>query len=50
MVNMIEVITSASFNLLNEKSLTDGEAKNYTAKNILLNIKEFMEKIPDLNF
>jgi hypothetical protein len=39
---VIETITSASFNLLNEKSLSEEEVKNYTAKNILLNIKEFI--------
>jgi hypothetical protein len=47
---IIEVITSASFNLLREGSLTEEEVKNYTAKNILLNIKEFAQTFPNLNF
>ncbi len=42
MTQTIQVITSASFNLLREGSLNEEEAKNYTAKNIPLNIKYLM--------
>ncbi len=46
----IEIVASVSFNLLKEGTLAEEEIKNYTAKNILLNMKEFVERFPHLSF
>lgn len=42
---MIEEVASISYHLLVEDKITDKEAKNYAAKNILQNTKQFCERI-----
>lgn len=46
---MIEIVTSIAFNQFKKKELTLNETKNYTAKNIMLNVKELFEKYNNLS-
>lgn len=44
MVDVIEIITSIAFNYFKGDELNLSEVKNYTAKNILLNVKDLFER------
>jgi len=45
LVQLMENITSVSFNLLNERKLTDSETKDFASKNILMNVNILFKKI-----
>ena len=49
LIGVIEVITSIAFNYYKKDELNEKEVKNYTAKNILLNLKELFEKYDELS-
>lgn len=44
LVDVIEIITSIAFNYFKRDDLNLSEVKNYTAKNILLNVKDLFER------
>ena len=43
MIDVVEITTSVGYNHLRKETLSEGETKNFVAKNILLNIKEVFE-------
>lgn len=49
LIDVIEIITSIAFNYLKKDDLNLSEVKNFTAKNILLNVKDLFEKYEKLS-
>ena len=42
LIDVIEIVTSIGFNHLNRGTLSEKETKNFVAKNVLENVKEFL--------
>ena len=48
LVDLVEITTSISFNMLKTERLSEQEMKNFAAKNILQNVKQLYDKIQTL--
>ena len=49
LIDLVEITTSVSFNMLKTEKLSDQEMKNFAAKAILRNIKQMMESLTSLS-